>query len=57
MSGLGGEDGGSNGDVGRVRDELSGTGVGGDTNVLEQSSERDEGLDICVWADCQQKLK
>ena len=53
MSGLGGEDGGSNGDVGGVRDVLSGTSVGGDTDVLDQGGERDEGLDVCVGADDQ----
>lgn len=53
MSSLGGEDGSGDGDVGGVRDVLSGTGVGGDTDVLNQGSERDEGLDVCVGAESQ----
>jgi hypothetical protein len=53
VSSLGGEDGSGNGDVGGVRDVLSGTGVGGDTDVLNQGSERDEGLDVCVRAESQ----
>lgn len=42
VSGLGGEDGGGDGEVSAVRDVLSGTGVGRDTDVLDQGSERDE---------------
>ena len=53
MSSLSGEDGSGNGDVGGVRDVLSGTGVGGDTNVLDQGSKRDEGLDVSVGAENQ----
>jgi len=53
VSGLGGEDGSGNGNVGGVRDVLSGTGVGRDTDVLDQGSERDEGLDVCVGAESQ----
>jgi hypothetical protein len=50
MTGLNREDGSGNGEVGTVVDVLSGTGICGDTDVLDQSGERDEGLDVSVGA-------
>lgn len=50
MTSLSREDGSGNGEVSTVINVLGGTGVGGDTDVLDQGSERDERLDVCVWA-------
>jgi hypothetical protein len=50
MTSLSGEDSSGDGEVSTVVNELGGTGVGGNTDVLDQSSERDERLDIGVWA-------
>jgi hypothetical protein len=46
VTGLDGEDRSSNGAVKRVSDVLVGTDVGGDTNVLEEGREGDEGLHV-----------
>lgn len=56
MTSLSGEDGSGNGEVSTVVNVLGGTGVGGDTDVLDQSSEGDEGLDVCVWAEGQRTV-
>ena len=53
MTSLSREDGGGDGEVRAGGNVLGGTGVSGDTDVLDQGSERDEGLDVCVGAENQ----
>lgn len=50
VTGLSGENDGSDGKVGGVGDVLGGSGVGADTNVLKNGGEGDEGGDIGVRA-------
>jgi hypothetical protein len=50
VTGLGGEDDGGEGEVRGRGDVLRGTGIGGYSDVLDQSSEGDERLDVGVWA-------